>query len=356
MGFDDRLWLHLVENHDAHLVTGPAASRRRTVAGRRLGVGVAACALAAAVVTVVLIRSGGTSTWSAQVMQRAAAVLTPKPSSREILHVAVTQTMSPLAEKDSDTHIASLSEEGWLQQGSPYRRRVILHPAGGAIYEETDGNRIYNMTSNEISAATPLPAGRPRYAVLPGTTAGTRRLRAALPHGGTTTITISPATLRGLRSGDDEVGWVMSWNGHVQKLGVGVFPSAKQLRRDQSQQPNPSSLSFATQLRGLLSSGHARVTRTNTDDGRAAIEIASVHPQSGPRTTYYVNPTTYAPIELDTYGNKSPRDVTRVHFRAYEILPLAGHSNLLRFTAPASARVSRNPADYWHAASIPEPF
>ena len=112
----------------------------------------------------------------------------------------------------------------------------------------------------------------------------------------------------------------------------------------------------ATQLRGLLSSGHARVTRTKTDDGRAAIEIASVHPQSGPRTTYYVNPTDYAPIELDTYGDESPRDVTRVHFHAYEILPLAGHSDLLRFTAPASARIDRNPADYRHAASIPEPF
>jgi hypothetical protein len=144
----------------------------------------------------------------------------------------------------------------------------------------------------------------------------------------------------------------------VQPRKCGHLPTIKQLRRDQGQQPDPSSLSFAAQLHGLLSSGHARVTRTTIDDHQPAIEIASVHPQSGPRTTYYVNPTTYASIELDTYGYgyDSPKDVTRVRFHSYEILPLAGHQSLLRLAVPADARVDPSRADYWKAAGIPQFF
>ena len=106
-------------------------------------------------------------------------------------------------------------------------------------------------------------------------------------------------------------------------------------------------MSFAAQLHGLLSAGHARVIRTTTVDGQSAIEISSVHPQSGPRTNYYVNPTTYAPIELDSYGYESPKDVTRVRFSVYQRLPLAGHQRLVRFTAPPNARIDRVPADYY---------
>jgi hypothetical protein len=55
--------------------------------------------------------------------------------------------------------------------------------------------------------------------------------------------------------------------------------------------------------------------RTTTVDGKPAIEISSVHPQSGPRTNYYLNPTTYAPIELDSVCSRpklsSSRNVSR---------------------------------------------
>lgn len=91
-------------------------------------------------------------------------------------------------------------------------------------------------------------------------------------------------------------------------------------------------------------------------DGRPAIEIAYLHPVSGPATIYYVDPSTYAPIELDSYGYDSPKDVTRIRFRAYQVLPLAGHRALLAFAVPQSARVDRSPADYWHAAGLATPF
>jgi hypothetical protein len=94
------------------------------------------------------------------------------------------------------------------------------------------------------------------------------------------------------------------------------------------------------------------VTRATTDAGKPAIEIASVHPESGPRITYYVDPKTYAPIELDIFGYDSPKDVTRVHFTTYQTLSLAGHQRLLRFAVPSSASVDHTPADYWKAAGL----
>ncbi|PZR81361.1 MAG: hypothetical protein DLM65_05930, partial [Candidatus Aeolococcus gillhamiae] len=271
--------------------------------------------LALAAVAVVAIVSSLTSTatepaWAKQVMQRAADALAPAPSPHTILHVVATQTESPRALKDGPS-VAFLSEEGWLQQGAPWHRRVILHPSGGPVLEQGSSGQSYNMTSNELYPGPQAPSGKPRYTLLPGPGPGSYRLRVKLPHGSYTS-TIDAAEAKGIRDGTQTVSWAITWNGRVQQLQPLVGPSLRQMRRLQSQQPNPSSLSFAAQLHGLLASGHARVTRTTTADGRPAIEISSVHPQSGPRTNYYVNPTTYAPIELDSYGYESPKDVTRV--------------------------------------------
>ncbi len=60
-----------------------------------------------------------------------------------------------------------------------------------------------------------------------------------------------------------------------------------------------------------------------------------------------VNPTTYAPIEVDTYGFDNHKDVTRVRVSAYQTLPRAGHQRLLRFTTAPNARIDRTPADYY---------
>ncbi len=289
--------------------------------------------------------------WARQALARAAAVLAPARSPRTILHTVVTQTMSPLAQKATANGPGFLSEEAWRQQGPPWGQRLLLHPAGGPVYEEGgNAGRIYNVTSNEIYPGISTPAGNPEYTLGRGVKPGTYRLRVKLPHGfDTKTITAADAKL--IRNGTNTVSWAITWNGHVQRVQPLVLPSARTLKAG-PKLPDPPSVSFAKQLRTLLLSGHARVSRVTTDGGKPAIEIASVHPLSGPRTIYYVNPTTYAPIELDTYGYDSPKDVTRIRFSVYQPLALAGHERLLRFAVPRTARVNRAPADYWRAAAL----
>lgn len=346
MGFDDRLWIHLVEEHDAHRVAGPAppSGRRRRAAAR--GVAAGMVVLAATVGgALVLAQSSGQSAWAKQVLQRAEDVLAPSPSPDTILHIVATQTESPRAMQDGPS-VSFLSEEGWLQQGPPWRTRVIVHPAGGPVLERGSDGDTYNMTSNELYPGPHAPNGKPQYTLVPGAKPGDYGLRVRMPHG-IYTSTITSAEAKAIRDGSQTVSWAVTWNGHVQQLQPMVMPSSRQLQQTAAQQPDASSLSFAAQLHGLLSSGHARVIRTVTVDGKPAIEISSVHPQSGPRTNYYVNPTTYAPIELDRYGYESPKDVTRVRFSVYQTLPLAGHRRLLRFTAPPTARIDRVPADFY---------
>jgi hypothetical protein len=343
-------------------LTAPAAttaatarpSRRPRV--RRAARSVLVLVIVAAAVLAVLSRltpTAAQSAWARQVVARAAAVvLAPAHSSRTILHIAVTETLSPRAQRDSHTTTAALSEEGWIQQGPPWNQRLLVHPAGGPEYEEGElASRIYNVTTNEVYPGLSTPTGNPKYTLRPGAKPGTYRLRVKLPHGFETS-TITAAMVKLVRNGTDTVSLVTGWNGHVQRLQALVLPSARSLKSEPSL-PNPSSVNFAVVLRALLFSGHARVSRVTTDDGKPAIEIASVHPLDGPRTIYYVDPTTYAPIELDTYGFDNPKDVTRARFSVYQSLALAGHRNLLRLTIPRSARIDRTPADYWKAAGQP---
>ncbi len=325
-----------------------AATRRRRRLAVRSGLVLATAAVAVVAIVSSLASTATEPAWAQQVIQRAADVLTSARSPQTILHVVATQTKSPRALKDGPS-VAFLSEEGWLQQGPPWHRRVILHPAGGPVLEQGSDGQTYNMTSNELYPGPQLqiPNGKPHYTLIPTGHAGSYRFRVKLPHGGVYTQTFDASTVKALRDGSQTVSWAITWNGRVQQLQPLVAPSRQQMQVLSSQQPDASSLTFAAQLHGLLSSGHARVTRATTADGKPAIEIASVHPQSGPRTTYYVNPTTYAPIELDSYGYESPKDVTRVHFSVYQTLPLAGHRGLLRFTTPPNSRIDRTPADYY---------
>jgi hypothetical protein len=342
----------LLEAIDAGAGAKPA-SRRRRPSARRVGLACALAAIAALAIVSRLLPTATQSAWAKQALRRAAAVVIPPPSPRTILHVALTATLSPLAQRASHTTVSSLSEEAWLQQGPPWAARTVVHPAGGPILEENNQAQIYDMTGNELYPGTRAPSGKPRYTLLAGAKPGTFRLRVKLPDGGGyTTSTVTAATVRSIRDRSDQVAWAVAWNGHRQRILALVVPSLRQLRQLSAQQPAPTSASFAQELRALLYSGNARVTRATTDAGKPAIEIASVHPESGPRITYYVDPKTYAPIELDIFGYDSPKDVTRVHFTTYQTLSLAGHQRLLRFAVPSSASVDHTPADYWKAAGL----
>ncbi len=356
MGFDERLWTHLVDEHEADLAVGPAIPARGHVTARR-GVAAGAVVLAAAAAgTVVLARPSANSAWARQTIERAAAVVAPPSSPDTILHIAGTVTLSPLAQKDRASTVSSLSEEAWIQQGSPWAQRTVMQADGGDVFEEDSQDQIYDRTTNTVMPGPSLPSSAPDYTLTP-LGHGKYRLSAPLPDGGVSTpMTIDAATVQAVHDGTDEVEWSVDWDGHTQQIGPMVGPSAKQMAQTQAQQPSPASTAFAAELHGLLDSGHARVTRTTTEDGRAAIEISSVNPQSGPQTDYYVDPTTYAPIELDTYGYDSPNDVTRLHISSYETMPLAGHQQLLHLTVPPSAQVDHSPAHYWQASGLPREF
>lgn len=360
-----------VESAHAHarkaLLVEIDRATRTAARGRRIGprrrwmvrslrglTAVATIAAAAGAIVWLTQSSSGESAWAKQTLQRAADVVFPTGSANTILHIAITETRSPLAQRRSETTVSALSEQAWIQ-GSYLRERVIVQDRGGPVLEENENGLIYNKTTNTLYATPQFPRGKPRYTLTP-TGNGSYRLTITIPHGGVESQTLDASRARALRDGTDVVQWgAMYFDRSTQttKLGVLVGPSSPQPQQPQTVQPDPASTGFAAELRVLLHSGQARVKRTTTSDRQPAIEISTVHGANEPPTNYYVNPHTYAPIELDTFGYDNPNDVTRVHFTTYETLPLAGHQQLIRVTVPPTAHHDHTPADYWNAAGRP---
>lgn len=157
-----------------------------------------------------------------------------------------------------------------------------------------------------------------------------------------------------MRSGADQITWAETWNGHKAALQPMVNPTGRFALTTQVQQPNDTSLSFPAQLHRLLESGHARVDGRVTVDGRTAIkiELPGAHQQLW--MTYYVDPTTYRPIELDNYGFGNPNDVTRLMFHTYQQLPLKDNERLLRLHPRAGTTVDRTATGYFQ--HLPPPL
>jgi hypothetical protein len=95
---------------------------------------------------------------------------------------------------------------------------------------------------------------------------------------------------------------------------------------------------FAKQVRGLLTSGRARVDGRATIDGRDTIKIVFTRAAE----TYYVAADgTYAPVELISGRPTDKNGTTTTVFQAYEELPGSSHGYLLSLTArhPSAAVV-----------------
>ena len=333
--------------------TASRRSRRRLAVTAAAAVGCVAAGAGAYAIVSSTNASTGESPWAQMVLRRVAAVAVPT-SPNTILHVAGSETLSPDAQHDSATDVASLTAEQWSQQGPPWRSVMILHDAGGPVLRESSDGRIYDTQNDVLYAPPSLPSGHPDYTINPGSKAGTHTIQFQTKHG-PVSQPISTSDIRALRDGEEQTSWAQTWNGRQAKLEPMIVPTSSQAAKLSAQQPSGASSDFATELRGLLKSGHARVVRTTTDDGRPAIEISSVRPQSGPQTTYYVDPHTYTPIEVDTYGYHNPDDVTRIHFRTYQLLPLKGNEHLVQFSVPKSATVDHSAADAFRHTGLP-PF
>lgn len=319
----------------------PPPHERRSRRQRRMLVGVAAgCALAGAAAAVAVVVSGGGSANSAfdQHVLRAAAIALPTPSPNTILHVSVTQTMTPGARRDSAHLVATLDAEGWFQQGPPYRSVTRERVPGQPPIWQTS-SRVYDPATKR-AYVVPLLPDRPRFTLTDGLD-GMDTLRVATAYG-PVRQTVSRAQARALRAGTDGILLIGSWNGRKFSVSASVTPKTQAT----GSAPTSTSLTFPARLHRLLQSGNARVAGRVTVDGRAAIKIAISGVSGYQRLTYYVDPTTYRPIELDSYGF-SDADVPRLVFHAYQQLSTKGNTRLLRLHTAAGTTVDHNPAGFY---------
>jgi hypothetical protein len=322
--------------------------RRRVLIGAGVGCVVAGGAAAAVVAT-----SGGSSgsAWTQHVL-RAAEIALPKPAPNTILHVSVTQTMTPAARRGTiSSAVPSVNADGWFQQGGQWRQVTRETVPGDAPVWQSD-TAVYDPAAHQLYLDPPLPNGHPRYTLVKTGTGGSYTLRIATAHG-TVRQTVSSAEAHALRTGDDVISWSETWNGHTAALQPGVGPSARSLDKIQAQQPDGVSLSFPAQLHQALQSGRAQVAGRVTIDGRTAIKIEIVGEDHKRWLTYYVDPATYAPIELDTYGFGSSDDVTRLVFHTYQQLPLKGHASLLRLHPTTGTSIDHSATGYFEHLPAP---
>jgi hypothetical protein len=319
---------------------GRAVRRRR---GTRLAAGVASASAVAIVAVFVLIVPHHVGRyaeprWAGQAIEQAAAVLTPTPNT--VFHVALTGTRT----KPSGQTVR-WSQDNWWQEGPPYGGYSLTRVDGEVLEERNDGNGgVYDATHNVIYRDRVRPTANARYRLVHGVSPRSLRVRVYLD-GQSATIPVTEAQAVALRKGrvHISVGVGFTVKGHQVLL-----PSVGPMKLDpSSSEPEPESLQFAAELRALLATGVAHVRRTTTAQGRPAIEIA----WSKARIVYYVDPSTYAPIELIQHLFDG-QGTSRLRFTAYQTFSLAGHRRLLRIRVPANARIEYSPAMFWHAVSL----
>ena len=315
--------------------------RRRRPRRRRMLVGAAAsCAVAGAAAAAIVAAGGGSTTpgWEQHVL-RAAEIALPRPAPGTIVHVSVTQTMTPGARGNSPLLVPTLDGEGWFEQGPPYRSLTQEQVPGHQPTWQTT-TRLYDPASQRVYVSVRFPSSHARFTLTRRGRDGPITLRIATAYG-PVHETLTAAQARGLRTGTDMIQWVAGLNAsHKFFLGAGVVP------KGQASNVGPASstsLKFPAQLHRLLQSGNARVVGRVTVDGRAAIRIAISGVSGYHRLTYYVDPTTYRPIELDDYGS-SFTDLTRIVFHTYRQLSITGNARLLRLPTPPGTSVDHNPA------------
>ncbi len=303
----------------------------------------ASCAVAAAVAAVIVATDSDStnSAWDQHVL-RAAEIALPKPAPGTIVHVSVTQTMTPSARGHSALLVPTLDAEGWFEQGPPYRSLTREQVPGHQPTWQTNSG-LYDPATNRIYVGVRFPSSHPRFTQTRTDRDGIVTLRIATAYG-PVRQTVTRAQARGLRTGADAIQWVAGLNAsHQFFLQASVISTTNAPSVSSAGPPSGTSLTFPAQLHRLLQSGNARVVGRVTVDGRAAIRIAISGVSGYDRMTYYVDPATYAPIELDDYGSSST-NLTRLVFHTDQQLPTKGNGRLLRPPTSPGTRVDHDPA------------
>ena len=322
---------------------GRSGSRRRRGLVLRWALAAAVVVAAALGALSIISRDGA----GASVVDRAAAAVAPSPGT--ILHVDMHGFQD-----NGDGSTITWRDESWQQQGPPPDGRQIETGPDGSVVETATANgreEVYDSARNTIYVSAPestaTPAELNSYDIEPGPRPGTAILRvpgraaeAKGAHVQTAVITTKQA--KGLKDGTQAIAFKVGLK--TKKISLTVIPASSVPKpppaSDDSSTADPGSGDFRSQILALLRSGEARVVGHRTIDGQDTIEIAS----ADGHTTYYVDPETYRPVELDTRGTDGG---TALRFRTYETLDSGANSDLLSLEAQhPGARIDRDPAHF----------
>jgi len=322
---------------------GRSGSRRRRGLVLRWALAAAVVVAAALGALSIISRDGA----GASVVDRAAAAVAPSPGT--ILHVDMHGFQD-----NGDGSTITWRDESWQQQGPPHDGRQIETGPDGSVVETATANgreEVYDSARNTIYVSAPestaTPAELNSYDIEPGPRPGTAILRvpgraaeAKGAHVQTAVITTKQA--KGLKDGTQAIAFKVGLK--TKKISLTVIPASSVPKpppaSDDSSTADPGSGDFRSQILALLRSGEARVVGHRTIDGQDTIEIAS----ADGHTTYYVDPETYRPVELETRGTDGG---TALRFRTYETLDSDASSDLLSLEAQhPGARIDRDPAHF----------
>lgn len=334
---------------------------RRTAVIRITAVGAAVAAASAAAFAVSSGGRGTVTPASAAVIRHALAAL-DQPGGT-ILHVDMTGTQD-----NGDGTTITWRDQSWQENDPPYDRRQVETTPDGTTTESGnvgENEQVYDPATNTIYMSTTTNASsgaehaaraaQRRFWISRGPRPGTYLVRLpvyrvtasgkvskVMPgRGPRETLVVTAAQARALRAGTDAIIWKRRPRGTHPRFAATVVPASQVPKSPTSTSAEPDSPAFADEVKELLRSGRARLVGHATIDGRDTLEIRS---RDG-HTTYYVDPTTYAPVELDTTGTDGG---TSLRFTVYELLP-ANDANdaLLSLTAQhPSATLDQNQADY----------
>jgi hypothetical protein len=328
------------------------------LAGRLATVGAVAAVAVAAIIAITGGDRGAVAPASAAVVRHALAAAVQPPGT--ILHVDMRGTQD-----NGDGTTITWRDQSWQQNSAPYdRRQVETNPDGttGESANAGDTEQVYDPANNTIYASAPSASrqngarsGKQRtYRITPGPTADTFTVRLMVfeisaKHGYKVVpgrgrryrLVITSSQAKALKDGSDMIKWVRAPRAAATLNG---FRPAVVAARAAATAPDCSdfgSQDYGDQILTLLRSCGAHLVGHATIGGRDALELRS---RNG-HVTYYVDASSYAPVQLDTTGTDGG---TSLRFVTWEVLP-AGEANeaLLSLTAQhPSATVDQNQADY----------
>ena len=331
---------------------------------RLAAAGAAAAVAVAAIIAITGDDRGAVAPASAAVVRHALAAATQPPGT--ILHVDMRGTQN-----NGDGTTITWRDQSWQENSAPYdRRQVETNPDGTTVESGNvgDSEQVYDSATNTIYASGSTASQgsrangarsaqsqtRNNYRISPGPTANTYTVRLMVfritpghgykivpGRGRQYRLVITRSQAKALKDSSSIIKWVRAPRaaGTLNGYRPAVVPApAAATAPDCS---DFGSQDYGDQILTMLRSCGAHLVGHATIGGRDTLELRS---QDG-HITYYVDASSYAPVQLDTTGTDGD---TSLRFTTYEVLP-ADDANeaLLSLTAQhPSATVDSNQADY----------